>query len=161
MAKSCQQLTRAFGQGLWTADRHQGRRRIARFDELADDTGLKEGAYRIELVSNKPSDLGLLARICHLLELIDKARQVNHRVLMIERAGQGCAIGTALFERIHQPYNREGQRTGALRFGDPRAMALAGALLCRPRRRRVFQPEPSRAGGRTPPRRLQRAPDDL
>ena len=34
------------------------------------------------------------------------------------------------FERIHQPYNREGQRTGALRFGDLRAMALAGALCC-------------------------------
>jgi len=49
---------------------------------------------------------------------------------MIERAGQGCAIGSALFERIHQPYAREGQRTGALRFGDPRAMALAGALCC-------------------------------
>ena len=47
---------------------------------------------------------------------------------MIERAGQGCAIGSALFERIHQPYVREGQRTGALRFGDQRAMALAGAL---------------------------------
>jgi len=47
---------------------------------------------------------------------------------MIERAGQGCAIGSALFERIHQPYAREGQRTGALRFGDTRAMALTGAL---------------------------------
>jgi hypothetical protein len=35
---------------------------------------------------------------------------------------------TALHERIHQPYNREGQRTGALRFGDTRAIALAGAL---------------------------------
>ena len=33
-----------------------------------------------------------------------KARQVNDRLLMIERAGQGCAIGSALFERIHQPY---------------------------------------------------------
>ena len=47
---------------------------------------------------------------------------------MIEKAGQGCAIGSALFERIHQPYNVEGPRTGALRFGDPRATALAGAL---------------------------------
>jgi hypothetical protein len=47
---------------------------------------------------------------------------------MIERAGQDCAIETALFERISQPYAREGQRTGALRFGDPRAMALTGAL---------------------------------
>jgi hypothetical protein len=92
---------------------------------------LKEGrAYRIETVINKPKDLGILSRLEHLPELIEKCRQVNHRVLMIERAGQGCAIGTALFERIHQPYNREGQRTGALRFGDPRAMALAGALCC-------------------------------
>jgi hypothetical protein len=47
---------------------------------------------------------------------------------MIERAGQDCAIGSALFERIHQPYAREGQRTGALRFGDSRVTALAGAL---------------------------------
>jgi hypothetical protein len=49
---------------------------------------------------------------------------------MIERAGQSCAIGSALFERIHLPYHREGQRTGALRFGDSRAMALTGALCC-------------------------------
>ena len=59
---------------------------------------------------------------------MERARAVNDRLLMIERAGQGCAIGSALFERIHQPYVREGQRTGALRFGDQRAMALAGAL---------------------------------
>lgn len=90
---------------------------------------LKEGrALRIETVVNKPADLGVLARLQHLPELVAKARQVNQRLLMIERAGQGCAIGSALFERIHQPYAREGQRTGALRFGDPRAMALAGAL---------------------------------
>jgi hypothetical protein len=90
---------------------------------------LKEGrALRIETVINKPSDLGVLARLEHLPELIDKGRQVNDRLLMIERAGQGCAIGSALFERIHQPYAWEGQRTGAFRFGDQRAMALAGAL---------------------------------
>jgi len=49
---------------------------------------------------------------------------------MIEKAGQSCAIGPALFERINQPYNREGQRTGALRFRDQRATALAGSLCC-------------------------------
>jgi hypothetical protein len=90
---------------------------------------LKEGrALRIETVINKAWDLRIRSRIEHLPELVEKARQVNHRLLMIERAGQGCAIGSALFERIHQPYIREGQRTGALRFGDSRAMALAGAL---------------------------------
>jgi hypothetical protein len=90
---------------------------------------LKGGrALRVETVINKPSDLDVPARLHHLPELIDKARGVNHRLLMIEQAGQSCAIGSALYERIHQPYNREGQRTGALRFGDKRAIALAGAL---------------------------------
>jgi hypothetical protein len=92
---------------------------------------LKDGrALRVETVINKPKDLDVLARLEHLPELIAKARQVNQRLLMIERAGQSCAIGSALYERIHQPYHREGQRTGALRFGDSRAMALAGALCC-------------------------------
>jgi hypothetical protein len=92
---------------------------------------LKEGrALRIETVINKPWDLNIRSRLEHLPELVAKARQVNHRLLMIERAGQGCAIGSALFERTHQTSNREGQRTGALRFGDVRAMALAGALCC-------------------------------
>jgi len=90
---------------------------------------LKEGrALRIETVINKPSDIGVLSRLEHLPELVQRARQVNDRLLRMERAGQGCAIGSALFERIHQPYVREGQRTGALRFGDQRAMALTGAL---------------------------------
>jgi hypothetical protein len=89
---------------------------------------LKDGrALRVETVINKPADLRVPARLHHLPELITKARAVNQRLLMIERAGQSCAIGTALFERIHQPHH-EGQRTGALRFGDKRAMALAGAL---------------------------------
>jgi hypothetical protein len=92
---------------------------------------LKEGrALRIETVINNPTDIGIKRRLEHLPELVAKARQVNDRLLMIERAGQGCAIGSALFERIHQPYAREGQRTGALRFGDTRAMALTGALCC-------------------------------
>lgn len=92
---------------------------------------LKGGrALRVETVINKPSDIGVKARLQNLPELIDKARQVNHRLLMIERAGQSCAIGSALFERIHQPYQDEGHRAGPLRFGDFRVMALAGALCC-------------------------------
>jgi hypothetical protein len=90
---------------------------------------LKDGrALRIETVINRPDDLDVKRRLHHLPELVDKARAVNQRLLIIEQAGQSCAVGSALFERIHQPYNREGQRTGALRFGDIRAIALAGAL---------------------------------
>jgi hypothetical protein len=48
---------------------------------------LKDGrALRIEAVINKPSDLDVLARLHHLPELIDKARQVNRRLLIIEQA---------------------------------------------------------------------------
>jgi hypothetical protein len=85
-------------------------------------------AFRLETVINRPSDLDLPARLHHLPALVDKARAVNQRLLMIEQAGQSCAVGSALYQRIHQPYNREGQRTGALRFGDSSAIALAGAL---------------------------------
>jgi hypothetical protein len=114
--------TRVFGRGTEVAmDFRYKHSRVKQY--------LKEGrALRIETVIHKPYDIGVLARLEHLPELIAKARLVNDRLLSVERAGQGCAIGSALFERIHQPYKREGQRTGALRFGDPRAMALTGAL---------------------------------
>jgi hypothetical protein len=113
--------TRIFSQG--TEVRVEFRYKHSRVKQY-----LKGGrALRIETVINKPSDIDVRARLHHLPELVDKARHVNQRLLMIERAGQSCAIGSALYERIHQPHH-EGQRTGALRFGDQRAMALAGAL---------------------------------
>jgi hypothetical protein len=90
---------------------------------------LKEGrALRIETVVNDTRDFGIGRRLVHLPEIFTTVRQVNHRLLMIERAGQACGLETALFERISQPYEREGSRTGALRFGDPRVTALTGAL---------------------------------
>ena len=103
---------------------------------------LKEGrALRIETVINDPTDIGVRRRLQHLPELQEKAHAVNQRLLLIERAGQGCAIGSALFERIQLPYAGEGQRTGALRFGDQRV--LPGKDRCplpvRPHRRRLQQ----------------------
>jgi hypothetical protein len=90
---------------------------------------LKAGrALRIETVINDPTDLGCQRRLHNLPELQARARAANTRLLMLQRVGQGCAISTALFERIALPSVEEGQRTGALRFGDPRVMALAGAL---------------------------------
>lgn len=90
---------------------------------------LKEGrALRIETVCNSPTDLGCKRRLPNLPELQAKARAANRRLLAVQRAGQGCAVSTALFERIALPSLEEGQRTGALRFGDPRTMALVGAL---------------------------------
>jgi hypothetical protein len=91
---------------------------------------LKDGrAMRIETVINAPRDLGCNARLPNLAELQDKARACNHRILEAERAGQGTVLASPAFERIaHPSVTADGRRTPALRFGDPRVMALAGAL---------------------------------
>jgi hypothetical protein len=91
---------------------------------------LKEGrALRIETVINCPRDLACNARLPNLAELQDKARAINRRILETERAGQGTVLASPAFERIaHPSVNADGRRTPALRFGDPRVMALAGAL---------------------------------
>ncbi len=90
---------------------------------------LKEGrALRIETVVNSPDDLGCQRRLRNLDELQVKARAANRRLLELQRVGQSCAISTALLQRVGQPSVEEGQRAPALRFGDPRVMALAGAL---------------------------------
>src|SRR5487761_1767732 len=91
---------------------------------------LKDGrAMRIETVINAPRDIGCNARLPNLDELQDKARACNRRILDAERAGQGTVLASPAFERIaHPSVNPDGRRTPALRFGDPRVMALAGTL---------------------------------
>jgi hypothetical protein len=91
---------------------------------------LKDGrALRIETVINTPRDLGCHARLPNLDELQAKARACNQRILQAERVGQGCVLASPAFERIaHPTVDAAGRRTPALRFGDPRVMALTGAL---------------------------------
>ncbi|HZM74419.1 MAG TPA: hypothetical protein VFC19_01765, partial [Candidatus Limnocylindrales bacterium] len=91
---------------------------------------LKDGrAMRIETVINSPRDLGCLARLPHLDELQNKARACNRRILDAQRVGQGCFLASPAFERVaHPTVDSDGRRTPALQFGDPRVMALTGAL---------------------------------
>jgi hypothetical protein len=44
------------------------------------------------------------------------------------RVGQGAVLASPACERVARPSLVEGRRAPALRFGDPRVMALAGAL---------------------------------
>ena len=91
---------------------------------------LKDGrALRIESVINSPDDLRCHRRLEHLDELQTKARDVNRRLLDTERVGQGCVLASPAFERVALPtLTADGRRAPALRFGDPRVMALLGAL---------------------------------
>ncbi len=91
---------------------------------------LKDGrALRIETVVNSPTDLGVARRLVHLDELQHKARDINTRLLDTERVGQGLILASPAFERATQSTTTvDGRRAPALRFGDPRVMALLGAL---------------------------------
>jgi hypothetical protein len=86
-------------------------------------------ALRIETVINAPGDLGCQRRLANLDELQARARAVNARLLQTERAGQGCVLANPVFERIaHPSVDADGRRATAMRFGDSRVQALAGAL---------------------------------
>jgi hypothetical protein len=90
---------------------------------------LKEGrAFRIETVVNDPGDLGIARRLEHLEEIYAAGRDVNRRMVDTFRVGQGCVLASPAFERVARPTLQDGRRAPALRFGDPRVMALAGAL---------------------------------
>jgi hypothetical protein len=91
---------------------------------------LKDGrALRVETVINSPDDLGCHRRLRFLDELQAKARDVNRRLLDTERVGQSCVLASPAFARVALPtLTADGRRAPALRFGDPRVMALVGAL---------------------------------
>jgi hypothetical protein len=93
-------------------------------------TYLKDGrALRVETVINDAYDIGVLRRLEHFGELTAKARDVNRRMMQTMRAGQGCVLASPAIERVAQPtLTEDGRRAPALRFGEPRVMALAGAL---------------------------------
>jgi hypothetical protein len=62
-------------------------------------------------------------------ELQQAARAINDRLLHTERAGQGCVLANPVLERIaHPSVTADGRRATAMRFGDSRVQALAGAL---------------------------------
>ena len=91
---------------------------------------LKDGrALRIETVINSPTDLRIGRRLHNLGELQDAGRAINDRLLHTERAGQSCVLANPVFERIARPsVTTDGRRATAMRFGDSRVQALAGAL---------------------------------
>ena len=91
---------------------------------------LKDGtALRIETVINKPSDLRVNRRLENLPELQARARAINAFLLETETAGQDTVLVSPVIERITRPtLTEEGRKAPALRFGDLRVQALAGAI---------------------------------
>jgi hypothetical protein len=91
---------------------------------------LKDGvALRIETVINSPDDLGCNRMLGNLPRLQARAAAINDRLLHTETAGQDTALVSPVIERITRPtLTQDGRKAPALRFGDLRVQALAGAL---------------------------------
>lgn len=91
----------------------------------------KEGrGLRNETTINDPHDFDLGKDISNLPKLQDIARQINRRLLEVERLSHNCILSQENVDDVVQPaVTRDGQRAPGLRFGDPRVMALFAALI--------------------------------
>ena len=90
----------------------------------------KEGrALRTETVVNDTYDFDVGRRLRNLEALKAIGFAANRRLLRVQQVSHDCAIGAERFDDLHRPRVVDGQRASALRFGDPRALALFAALL--------------------------------
>jgi hypothetical protein len=91
---------------------------------------LKEGrALRTEMMFNNTQDFGFTRGLPNFTALFELGCQLNHRLLEQEQISQDCFVSLGEIGQLGQSTVLDnGQRASALRFGDPRPMALLGAL---------------------------------
>jgi hypothetical protein len=90
----------------------------------------KEGrGIRTETTMNDTRDFGIGKRLQNLPQLRQVGFAANRRLLSVQRLSHDCCIGEDAFARIHRPVAVQGQRAPALRFGEPRVLALLSALV--------------------------------
>lgn len=88
----------------------------------------EERALRTETTINNPADFQIRKGISNLPHLVDLGRQANRKLLEIERLSSNCSLSHESLDRVQQPTVEQGQRASAMRFADPRVMALLQAL---------------------------------
>lgn len=87
-------------------------------------------ALRTETTINDPTDLGVGKDISNLPYLQEIGREVNRRLLDVQRVSQDCTLSKESVDRVVQPtITPDGQRAPGLKFGDTRVMALLAALI--------------------------------
>ncbi len=86
-------------------------------------------ALRTETTINRPKDFDVNKDLAHLPYLQQIGRQINRRLLDVQRVSHNCHLSQASVERVVLPtVTDDGQRAPGLRFGQPRVMALFAAL---------------------------------
>ena len=85
-------------------------------------------ALRTETTINDAYDFGVGRRLANLDALREIGRAINRRLIELERTAQRCTPAAATFEALVTPTGPACARAPGLRFGDPRVVALFGAL---------------------------------
>jgi hypothetical protein len=85
-------------------------------------------ALRTQTVINDTYDFKVGRRLHNLAHLRSIGHHINHRLLTLERTAHHCAVASQTVEQIVLPTVDDEQRAPALRWGDPRTMAIFSAL---------------------------------
>jgi len=114
----------------------------------------EQHALRTETTINNPNDFDVNKGVDNLPFLRELGHQVNRRLLEVERVSHHCVLTQDALDRLQCPTLEDGQRASALRFGDPRVMALLQAIagfthLPRGFRNRDLRPQVEALLGRT------------
>jgi len=90
----------------------------------------KEGrALRTETTINNPRDFSCGKRLCNLPRLRQIGLKANRRLIEVQCLSHDCRLGEEAFQQVNRPREVNGQRASALRFTDPRVLALWTALV--------------------------------
>jgi hypothetical protein len=88
----------------------------------------EQHALRTETTINNPKDFYINKGLENLPHLRELGHQVNRKLLEVERVSHLCVLTQDALDRLQRPTVEAGQRVSALRFGDPRVMALFQAI---------------------------------
>jgi len=91
---------------------------------------LKENrALRTETTINDPKDFGIGKDISNLPHLQQIGRNINRRLLDVQRVSHNCSLSGKGIDQVIKPtVTKDGQPAPGLKLGDPRVMALFLAL---------------------------------
>lgn len=90
----------------------------------------EDRALRTETTFNDPTDFQSKKALDTLPQLRATGVRINEQVLAVERVSHACSLDQDALERLQTARQQDSQRIPALRFGDPRVLALFQAL-CR------------------------------
>jgi len=88
----------------------------------------EERALRTETTINDPTDFQSKKALETLPQLRATGARINEQMLAVERVSHACSLSQDALALLQTPRQQDGQRIPALRFGDPRVVALLQAL---------------------------------